>query len=321
MIYSEDTMHRQQSIAVRTMGLSKSVYSLAAVALLFVALGGFAQETTPTEPPAVQNPPQQPASGITITLPAGTRIPLALQRGLSTKTSRPGSMAYLVTTAPVTSGDMVLIPPDTFVQGQIARITIPGVDQDGELQLRSAQIVFANGYTVSIPYDLVVPLDRQWIYPEAPGPGRALGVTAAFAAPAIGALVGGLTSFHSPPPLTLPVPGQPLTAPNLGNPVKSAAIGAGIGFAVTIPVVVALVRHHRDFIVEGGAPADMILARPLEFEADRIATAVRDAETEAANLPTLPMALRACPKSDVVVPPDMLVSGSRVIPRREYFCY
>jgi hypothetical protein len=319
MNYGEDATQRQASIPVCPVGFRS--YSLVAAALLFLALSGVAQEAAPGQPFVPQNQPQQPASGITITLPAGTRIPLALQRGLSTKTNLPGGMAYLVTTAPVTSGDMVLIPPDTFVQGQIARITIPGGDRDGELQLRAAQIVFANGYTVSIPRDLVVPLDRQWIYPEAPGPGRALGMTAALAAPAIGMLVGGLTSFHSPPPLTLPVIGQPLTGPNLGNPVKGIAIGAGIGLAVTIPVTVALLRHHRDFFVEGGAPTDMILERPLDFEADRIATAVHDVQTEAANLPTLPMVLRACPASDKVVRPEMLVSGSRVIPRREYFCY
>jgi hypothetical protein len=318
MNYGEDGTQRQASTLVSTASFRS--YLLAAATLLLFALSGVAQDA-PGQPPVLQNQPQQPVSGVTITLPAGSRIPLALQRGLSTKNNRPGGMAYLVTTAPVTSGDMVLIPPDTFVQGQIARITIPGVDRDGELQLHAAQIVFANGYAVSIPYDLVVPLDRQWIYPEAPGPGRALGLTAAFAAPAIGALVGGLTSFHSPPPLTPPVIGQPLTLPNLGNPVKGAAIGAGIGFAVTIPVTVALLRHHRDFFVGEGAPTDVILQRPLDFEADRIASAAGDGRIEAANRPTLPMVLRACPTSDTVAPPEMLVSGSRVVSRREYFCH
>jgi hypothetical protein len=194
-------------------------------------------------------------------------------------------MAYLITTAPVTSGDIVLIPPDTFVQGEISRITISGVGSDGQLQLRSPMIVFANGYTVSIPYSLVVPLSRQWIYPEAPSSGRALGWTAVLAAPTVGALIGGLTSFHGPgplPQLTLPAPGQPLPPlpqPHLGNPVKGAAIGAGIGFAVAIPVGIALLRHHHDFYVDGGAPSDMILERPLDFEADRISAAATSHQT------------------------------------------
>jgi hypothetical protein len=128
-----------------------------------------------------------------------------------------------------------------------------------------------------------VPLDRQWIFPEAPTSGRALGLTAALAAPAVGALIGGLTSMHNPPPLTPPVPGQPLTLPNLGNPAKGAAIGAGIGLAVTIPVAVALLRHHRDFFVEGGAPTDMILERPLDFEGDRIASVAPSDRTPAAD--------------------------------------
>jgi hypothetical protein len=183
-------------------------------------------------------------------------------------------MAYLLTTAPVTAGNKMVIPPGTFVQGPIVRITIPGVDRDGELVIHFATMVFPSGYTASMPYDFAVPLNRRWIYPEAPSSGRAAGLAAALAAPVAGAMLGGFTSMHSPPPLTLPVPGQPLTPPNLGNPVKGAAIGAAIGFGVTIPVTVALLRHHHDFFVEEGVPAEMILARPLELEEDRIADSV-----------------------------------------------
>lgn len=187
----------------------KRSYSLTATALLLAVLRCFAQDP-PAQPPAAQNQPQQmpPAEQPTVVVPPGTRIPLALQRPISTRTTRPGDMAYLLTTAPVVAGDKMVIPPDTFVQGQIARVTIRGVDRDGELQIRSAHMVFSNGYTVGIPYDIVVPLDRQWIFPEAPSSGKAFGLTAAFAAPAVGALIGGLASRHSPPPLSHPSPGR-----------------------------------------------------------------------------------------------------------------
>jgi hypothetical protein len=289
------------------MGPGKSRYSLAAAALLFVALAGVAQEATPAEPPAAQNQPQQPAP--TIALPPGTRIPLVLQRPISTKTSRPGDMVYLRTSAPVIVGDRTVIPPDTFVQGQIARITIPGVDRDGQLQVRSASIVFANGYAVSIPYDFVVPLDRQWIFPEAPGSGKALALTAALAAPVVGAVIGGVSSQHSPPPLTPPVPGQPLSLPSLGNPVKGAAIGFGIGLAVTVPVTIALLRHHHDFYVEGGLPTDMILETPLVLEEDRIAKAVPGDRSEAANLSPSAPVLSVCRTPDILGAPETLIAA------------
>ncbi len=314
MNYTEDTTQLQQSIAVRFASPSKCGYSLTAAAVLFVALAGFAQETTPAEPPAMQNQPQQPAPTAMIVLPAGTQIPLALQRAISTKTSRPGDMVYLLTTAPVVLGDRVVIPPDTFVQGQIAKITIEGVNRDGELRIRSPRIVFASGYAVAIPYDLVVPLDRQWIYPEAPGAGKALGLTAAFAAPVAGALIGGLASQHNPPPLTPPVIGQPLTVPNLGNPVKGAAIGAAAGFAVAIPVAIALLRHHHDFFVEGGVPSEMILEEPLVLEEDRIAAGVFPRGSLAATLPARSLAPKTCYTPDTPATAATVVPGTPAIP-------
>jgi hypothetical protein len=132
-------------------------------------------------------------------------------------------------------------------------------------------LTFANGYTVGVPYEIVLRLDRQWIYPEPPSSGKRAALIAALAAPTAGALIGGLSSMHSPPPLTPPVPGQPLTAPNLGNPVKGAAIGFAAGLAVTIPVTVSILRHHKDFFIDGGVPTEMILEAPLALEADQIA--------------------------------------------------
>lgn len=287
----------QLSMRVNPVARSKRNYSLAAIALLLAALGCVAQEPESSPQPPAQDRPQQtaPPANPTVVVPAGSRIPLVLQRSISTKTTRPGDMAYLLTTAPVTAGDKMVIPPGTFVQGTIARITVPGIDRDGELEIHFARMVFPNGYTVSMPYDLVVSLDRRWIYPEAPSGGKAAAFAAAFAAPVVGALIGGLASRHSPPPLTLPVPGQPLTLPNLGNPVKGAAIGAAIGMGVTIPVTVALLRHHHDFFVEEGVPAELILPAPLELEEDRIAGASRPSgQALAAELPQTPPARRTC---------------------------
>jgi hypothetical protein len=308
------------SMLVNPLARGKRNYSLAAIALLLAALGCVAQE--PASPasspqPTAQDRPQQtvPPAAPTIVVPAGSRIPLVLQRSISSKTTRPGDMAYLLTTAPVTAGDRMVIPPGTFVQGTIARITIPGIDRDGELEIHSANMVFPNGYTVSMPYDLGLPLDRRWIYPEAPSGGKAAAFAAAFAAPVVGALIGGLASRHSPPPLTLPVPGQPLTLPNLGNPAKGAAIGAAIGMGVTIPVTVALLRHHHDFFVEEGVPAQLILPGPLELEEDRIAGGTRSSgQVLAAQLPQTPPARRTCYTSNIPGTPDTIIPGAPAIP-------
>ncbi len=286
--------------------------SLAAT-LLLVAWPCLAQEAAPAQRPSTQNPtqPSGPTGKQMAVLPAGTKLPLALQRPISTETARPGDMAYLLTTSPVTVGDQMVVPPETFVQGQIVKITIPGIDRDGELHLQSANLVFANGYTVAIPYDFVVRLDRRWIVPEPPGPGRMLALGAAVAAPVAGALIGGLTSRHSPPPLTPPVPGQPLTLPDLGNPVKGAAIGGAIGLGVTIPVTFAILRHQHDFFIEGGLPTEMTLERPLALDEDRIAAAVPPLGS---LLPPPPPMMRTCYTPGTPGTPDIVIPGTPTIP-------
>lgn len=279
----ERTIQLQSSFGIQPVNRKQYRYLAAALAWLLAVSPGFAQDAQPQQAntalvgdpgqvtASAQNQPQPPQPGPTLVLPAGIRIPLALQRGISTRTTRPGDMAYLLTTAPVIAGDRAVIPPDTFVQGTIAELSVPGIERDGLLRIHSVHLVFANGYTVGLPYDVVLRLDRRWIYPEPPSAGRRAGLTAALAAPAVGALIGGLASMHSPPPLTPPVPGQPLTAPNLGNPVKGAAIGFGAGLAVTIPVTVSILRHHKDFFIDDGVPSEMILEAPLALEADQIA--------------------------------------------------
>ena len=262
----ERTIQLQSLFGTQPINVKQYRYFAAALAWLLAVSPGFAQDAA-----SGQNQPQPSKPEPTLVLPAGTRIPLALQRGMSTRTSRPGDMTYLLTTAPVIVGDRAVIPPNTFVQGTIAEISVPGIERDGLLRIHSVHLTFANGYTVGVPYEVVLRLDRQWIYPEPPSAGKRAALIAALAAPTAGALIGGLSSMHSPPPLTPPVPGQPLTAPNLGNPVKGAAIGFAAGLAVTIPVTVSIWRHHKDFVIESGVPAEMILEAPLTLEADQIA--------------------------------------------------
>jgi hypothetical protein len=261
----ERTIKLQSSFGTQPVNRKQYRYFAAALAWLAVS-PGFAQDAA-----SAKNQPQPSQPEPTLVLPAGTRIPLALQRGMSTRTSRPGDMTYFLTTAPVIVGDRAVIPPNTFVQGTIAEISVPGIERDGLLRIHSVHLTFANGYTVGVPYEVVLRLDRQWIYPEPPSAGKRAALIAALAAPTAGALIGGLSSMHSPPPLTPPVPGQPLTAPNLGNPVKGAAIGFAAGLAVTIPVTVSILRHHKDFFIDGGVPSEMILEAPLALEADQIA--------------------------------------------------
>jgi len=75
-----------------------------------------------------QAPPElsKTAPSTELTIPAGTKVPVALKHAISTKGAREGDPIYAETTFPVVVNDRVLIPANTFVQGRISNIKRPG---------------------------------------------------------------------------------------------------------------------------------------------------------------------------------------------------
>ena len=57
-----------------------------------------------------------------ITVPAGTKIPLMLKQGITTKNAHVGDPVYAQTSFPVTMNDHIAIPSGTLVQGEILRV-------------------------------------------------------------------------------------------------------------------------------------------------------------------------------------------------------
>jgi hypothetical protein len=87
-----------------------------------------------------------------ITVPSGTRVPLILKQGISTKNARVGDPVYAQTSFPITLNNQIVIPPGTFVQGEIRRVQRPGkVKGRAELQMNFTSMIFPNGYTLVLP--------------------------------------------------------------------------------------------------------------------------------------------------------------------------
>lgn len=96
--------------------------------------------------------PAPPVADKFITVPSGTKIPLTLKQGVTTKSARPGDPIYAQTAFPVTQHDQIVIPAGTFVQGEVMRVVRPGrVKGRAELQLSFTSMIFPNGYTVMLP--------------------------------------------------------------------------------------------------------------------------------------------------------------------------
>lgn len=109
-------------------------------------------QLTPHVTPAAQQPTPTSAQVSPITVAAGTKIPLTLKQGITTKNAKEGDPVYAQTAFPVTENDHIVIPAGTFVQGTIRRVQRPGrVKGRAQLQMSFTSMIFPNGYTVMLP--------------------------------------------------------------------------------------------------------------------------------------------------------------------------
>jgi len=81
-----------------------------------------------------------------VTIPRGTRVPLALINSVSTKHAAVGDKIYLESVYPVVVDGRILIPPGTYVSGSVTSSKRPGrVKGKGELYLRFEHMILPNG--------------------------------------------------------------------------------------------------------------------------------------------------------------------------------
>ena len=283
-----------------TLVKTKITQALALTTALLLTICSVAQQKTP--------PPNQPdnsqtaiaPSATTTTVPAGSRIALVLTQPIQTRYLHRGDDIYAQITSPVTSGNDVVIPPGTFVQGKLEKLGRNG--GRGELQLQSMSITFPDGYTVPVAGPMTLESPEGYALKD-PGSGRALG---AFALPAAGAGVGALIGHFTassqpntitstlPPGCTGPPPGclsSSLTTP--GSTAKNTVIGAMVGGVIGAIASIALLINSHNFFLDVGSPVEMTLQHPISLDKDQVVGAVRDAEQHPA--PEQPIARRPQP--------------------------
>src|SRR5271167_4524360 len=109
-----------------------------------------APQLTVQNPPAPSKAPEDVPESVTV--PAGTKIPLTLKQGITTKNAHAGDPVYAQTAFPITQNDQVVIPAGTFVKGEIRRVQRPGhVKGRAELLMSFNSLIYPNGYTVILP--------------------------------------------------------------------------------------------------------------------------------------------------------------------------
>jgi type IV secretion system protein VirB10 len=189
-------------------------------------------------------------SGQTITVPAGTRIGVTLENGISTYSAKPGDSVYFRTSFPITINNKVVVPVGSYLRGEVTDAKRPGrVKGKGELRIRLNTLILPNGYTVDLnaePRSTDAGKTRTDSEGKITGPGgkgkdaetvAATTVTGA----GIGAIAGG---------------------------GKGAGIGAGIGGLAGLAAV--LLTRGPEAQLPRGSSMDLVLERDLQLEAEQV---------------------------------------------------
>jgi hypothetical protein len=199
-----------------------------------------------------QAPPASTADASPLTIPSGTKVPLALKQSISTKNAREGDAVYAVTTFPVVVNDRIVIPAGTYVQGRISNVKRGGrIKGRAEVLMHFSTLIYPSGYTVVLPGAVEnVPGAEKTSMKDEEGTIRQDSQTSEKAktvatAAGTGAVVGGLS-----------------------NGAKGGLIGAGIGGG--IGTAIGLLTRGNDVRMEAGTTLEMVIQREVPLDSGRI---------------------------------------------------
>jgi type IV secretory pathway VirB10-like protein len=192
----------------------------------------------------------------TATIPAGTKVPLALKQAISTKTAKEGDAVYCETVFPVVQDGRMLIPAGTYVQGKISHIRRAGrVKGRAEVLMHFTTLIYPNGYTVMLPGSVEnIPGAEKTSMKGPEGTVRQDSQT--------GEKVGTIASTGAT--------GAVIGAVSGGG--KGALIGAGIGGAAG--TAIALLTRGNDVRLQNGTSVEMVIQREVTLDSSRIPTVV-----------------------------------------------
>ncbi len=269
--------HVSTEIAALTLTGSRNKLTFAAIPIMVVALTCTAQN-------AAQEPKQQNSdnhsqaapspTGEAVTIPEGTRFALVLTNPVASKSIRRGDEIYTQTVAPIVVGDQVVIPPGTFVQGKLEKLSRNG--SRAEIRLQSASVVFPNGFVANAAGPTNVEGEEGTAWQVAGGGNVAGAIVAPLAGLGLGTLIGHAAGGK----------GTDINGMNF-NPggLKSTAIGGMVGLAAGGVVSFIFLTHNRHFFVDVGSPMQMTLAQPLTLAQGPVSVTLRDAQAH----PVTPM--------------------------------
>jgi hypothetical protein len=240
---------------------TQSPFAAASLALALLALPILCLAQQPpgpqTPPPASVNaapPPQQPdasAPAQLIKIPAGTRVAVVLENGISTRGAKPGDSVYFHTSFPITQNNRIVVPVGSYLRGELTESKRPGkVKGKGEFRMKLDTLIFPNGYTVDLNAEPrsgdsggKSTVDQEGKV-QGPG-GKGQDVKTAAETTATGAGIGAIA-----------------------DGAKGAGIGAGIGGLAGLGAI--LLTRGPEAELPRGSTLDIVLEHDLSLDANRI---------------------------------------------------
>ena len=208
-------------------------------------------EAPPPVPPVQQQAAARRALPEKITVPAGTRVAVVLENGISTRGAKPGDSVYFHTNFPITQSNRIIIPVGSYLRGELTESKRPGrVKGRGEFRMRLNTLIFPNGYTVDLK---AAPrsadsggketMDSEGKVTGPGGKGKDVGTVAetTVAGAGIGAIAAG---------------------------AKGAGIGAGIGGLAGLAAV--LLTRGPEAELPRGSTLDIVLEREIVLDGNQI---------------------------------------------------
>jgi type IV secretion system protein VirB10 len=186
-----------------------------------------------------------PTSFEEMVVPAGTRIPLTLKQGISTRNAHIGDPVYAQTSFPIVQNNSIVIPSGTFVQGTVNHIVRPGrVKGRAQIQMSFTSMIFPSGYTIVLPGAVQgTPGSKDTDIKGTEGTIQQTG--------SVGKDVQTIAATT--------IPGAAIGA--IADGGKGAGIGAGVGGAVGLATV--LLTRGPDIQLDQGASLEMVLERNI----------------------------------------------------------
>jgi type IV secretion system protein VirB10 len=242
--------YTRESGAKLTLALTTSLFC--AMSLPAQQQEGPQIEAPPPLAPKAAPAPQAAGPAERVIVPAGTRVGVVLQNGISTRSAKPGDSVYLQTSFPITINNRIVIPVGSYLRGELLDSKRPGrIRGRGEFRMRLKTLILPTGYTVDLN---AAPrsadsggretMDEEGKIKGDSDKGKDVGTVATTTAE--GAGIGAIASRTG----------------------KGAGIGAGIGAAVGLAAV--LLTRGPEAEMPRGSTMDVVLERQLVLDGSQI---------------------------------------------------